>query len=347
MLAPRHGRADCRCGMSPCLVQRNVERRTVATGTCGREVGTSCIREHGASAFRCSGPTRTGGPAWPTSATTSSHREPVIECLAAFVREQSNEQHRSREGPAGRTRHLSGDIQAAAAVLRSRPESRQHHEFRNISLRGASLARVHLRNAHYERMALPNADFRRGQLLATSLYDDPTAELHDDASARLGEHLPLPSCSILRRFSPGVRRERLSGSRWRPRGGRRGQSQRATGFSGHYAADQLPNADSARSIGACCRWPDRAQIVRYRVPSMRDLTQPVDGGVWSSGLMRAWRPDSGPDHPPGPTGRGNAFRGSRYRIDQPVMSMAGVCLLADVLEGSTSVAAGGTQGRQR
>ena len=86
----------------------------------------------------------------------------------------------------------------------------------------------------------PDATPDRAQpipVLATPLYDDPAAELDDDASARLREHLALPGCSILRRSSPGVRRERLPGARWRPRGGRRGQSQRATGFSGHCAAD--------------------------------------------------------------------------------------------------------------
>jgi hypothetical protein len=60
-------------------------------------------------------------------------------------------------------------------------------------------------------------------VLATCLCD-PAAELGEDASARLREHLALPGCSILRRSSPGLRRERLPGSRWRPRGGRRGVS---------------------------------------------------------------------------------------------------------------------------
>src|ERR1022692_1538210 len=65
----------------------------------------------------------------------------------------------------------------------------------------------------------PNADSGSCYvLLATSLYDDPAAELHEDASAMLREHLALSSCSILRRSSPSVRRERLPGSRWRPRG---------------------------------------------------------------------------------------------------------------------------------
>jgi RNA polymerase sigma factor (sigma-70 family) len=44
------------------------------------------------------------------------------------------------------------------------------------------------------------------RVLATSLYDDPAAELHEDASARLGEHLAVSSRLILRRSSPGVRR---------------------------------------------------------------------------------------------------------------------------------------------
>jgi len=39
-------------------------------------------------------------------------------------------------------------------------------------------------------------------LLATSLYEDPSAGLHEDASARLREHLALLGCSILRRTSP-------------------------------------------------------------------------------------------------------------------------------------------------
>ncbi len=38
----------------------------------------------------------------------------------------------------------------------------------------------------------------RRRVLATSLYDDPAAELHEDASARLREQLPLPGCSIFR-----------------------------------------------------------------------------------------------------------------------------------------------------
>jgi hypothetical protein len=44
------------------------------------------------------------------------------------------------------------------------------------------------------------------QLLATSLYDDPAAGLHEDASARLREYLALPACSISPQSSPGVRR---------------------------------------------------------------------------------------------------------------------------------------------
>jgi hypothetical protein len=43
-------RGDCRHGASPCLVQRNFERRKVATGTCGRAFATPCIHEH---SLRC------------------------------------------------------------------------------------------------------------------------------------------------------------------------------------------------------------------------------------------------------------------------------------------------------
>ena len=44
----------------------------------------------------------------------------------------------------------------------------------------------------------------RTVVLATSLYDDPAAELHEDASARLREHLASPaarSCAGPRRAS--------------------------------------------------------------------------------------------------------------------------------------------------
>jgi hypothetical protein len=57
-------------------------------------------------------------------------------------------------------------------------------------------------------------------VLAPSLYDDPAAELHEDASAGLREHPALLGCSILRRSSADVRREPLPGSRWRPQGWR-------------------------------------------------------------------------------------------------------------------------------
>jgi hypothetical protein len=40
------------------------------------------------------------------------------------------------------------------------------------------------------------------RVLATSLYEDPSAGLHEDASARLREHPALLGCSILRRTSP-------------------------------------------------------------------------------------------------------------------------------------------------
>jgi hypothetical protein len=36
-------------------------------------------------------------------------------------------------------------------------------------------------------------------VLATSLYDDPAAELHENGSARLPEHPAHLGCSILRR----------------------------------------------------------------------------------------------------------------------------------------------------
>src|SRR6266436_2417790 len=102
--------------------------------------------------------------------------------------------------------------------------------------------------------------------IATSLYDDPAAELHEDASARLREHLALPGCSILRRSSPGVRRERLPGSRWRPRGGRRGitESDRFLGTLRCRSAD----------YGASVAYPEPAFVApRRRRPAARDRWQ--------------------------------------------------------------------------
>jgi hypothetical protein len=92
---------------------------------------------------------------------SAKDREPVMESLAAFVREESSKKKPAASG----TSRLSGDLQAAATVLGYRPASR---ESKRINLRDASLARVHLRKAHYERMALTNADFRKGQL--TGIY---------------------------------------------------------------------------------------------------------------------------------------------------------------------------------
>src|SRR5258708_40074794 len=42
----------------------------------------------------------------------------------------------------------------------------------------------------------------RARMLATLLYEDPSAGLHEDAPARLREHPVLLGCSILRRPSP-------------------------------------------------------------------------------------------------------------------------------------------------
>ena len=67
--------------------------------------------------------------------------------------------------------------------------------------------------------SLPGSVFSR--VLATSLYDDPAAELHEDASARLREHPALLGCSISRRPSPPSSVSGHRGSRCRPRGGHR------------------------------------------------------------------------------------------------------------------------------
>lgn len=86
---------------------------------------------------------------------------------------------------------------------------------------------------------------RSPQVLATSLYEDPPAGLHEDASARLPEHpapprlLDLaPTLAAVQWAATGLP---LSATRRAP-----SPSQRATGFSGHCTAGQLPNADSAR-----------------------------------------------------------------------------------------------------
>jgi hypothetical protein len=95
--------------------------------------------------------------------------EPVMETLSAFVREQSNELRSAGElAPTDMPKRLRGDLQAAATILGYRPENRRSEESRRINLRDSSLARVHLQKAHYEGIALTNADFRRGQL--TGIY---------------------------------------------------------------------------------------------------------------------------------------------------------------------------------
>jgi len=56
-------------------------------------------------------------------------------------------------------------------------------------------------------------------VLATSLYDNPAAELHEDASARLRKHLALPGCSMLRRSSPSSGVSGYQDPTGAPRGG--------------------------------------------------------------------------------------------------------------------------------
>ena len=116
-------------------------------------------------------------------------------------------------------------------------------------------------------------------LLATSLYDDPAAELHEDASARLREHLALPGCSILRRSSLGVRSERLPGSRWWPRGGRRGRSQRATGFSRHCVVIScLPSMRGRLTDWVAVGGRPDLSVLRVLFPSGHWPPRPPRGG---------------------------------------------------------------------
>jgi hypothetical protein len=83
-------------------------------------------------------------------------------------------------------------------------------------------------------------------VFANSSYDDQVAELHEEASARLCEHLALPAYSI----APVLALVGVSGPRtlWQQRGMRRGRSQRATVFLGYSAADRPPG-DPPRPTG--------------------------------------------------------------------------------------------------
>ena len=68
-------------------------------------------------------------------------------------------------------------------------------------------------------------------MLATSLYEDPAAGLHEDALARLREHPALLGCSTLRRLSPRSslgHQDPLAATRRAP-----WPAPRATEFSGH------------------------------------------------------------------------------------------------------------------
>lgn len=68
---------------------------------------------------------------------------------------------------------------------------------------------------HAVRRSASSAHSARGmtgcEVLAASLYDDPAAELLEDASARLGEHLPLPGCRSCAWLGSGRRQGRGAG----------------------------------------------------------------------------------------------------------------------------------------
>ncbi len=83
-------------------------------------------------------------------------------------------------------------------------------------------------------------------VLATSLYEDPSAGLHEDASARLREHPALLGCSILRRTSPPS----SAGGHQHPAGGHEKGTVAITESDrilGHCTAGQLPNPYSGCS----------------------------------------------------------------------------------------------------
>jgi hypothetical protein len=83
-------------------------------------------------------------------------------------------------------------------------------------------------------------------------------------------------------------RERLPGSCWRERGGRRGQSQRATGFS-ECGAERPLSAESEWSGGGCQgfqpRGPRSAGSVRYRWPPVRAVAHNVSALPSTSAAM--------------------------------------------------------------
>ncbi len=90
-------------------------------------------------------------------------------------------------------------------------------------------------------------------LLATSLYEDPSAGMHEDASARLREHPAPVGCSILRRPSPPCSVSGHRGSRCRPRGGHRAHHRGRPDFRGTaLRVSCLPNTGrSASRTGPC------------------------------------------------------------------------------------------------
>src|SRR6266853_2048989 len=86
----------------------------------------------------------------------------------------------------------------------------------------------------------PSPDLPADPLLATSLYEDPSAGLHEDASAILREHPALLGCSILRRTSPPS----SAGGHQHPAGGHEKGAVAITESDrilGHCTGGQLPN----------------------------------------------------------------------------------------------------------
>jgi hypothetical protein len=81
-----------------------------------------------------------------------------------------------------------------------------------------------------------------------SLYEDPSAGMHEDASARLREHPALLGCSILRRPSSpsGVGGHR--GSRCRPQGGHRGHHRERPDFGTLHCGSAAERRLGARRV---------------------------------------------------------------------------------------------------